>query len=64
MDISFNRDIIMDWNVAFQQTLSLLAFFLLRMQTGSGHEHGHHGSAHNGEKPTGFHDPKVVQDAE
>ena len=54
----------MDWKVEFQQTLPLLAFLLLWMQTGSGHEHGHHGSAHNGEKPTGFHDPKVVQDAE
>jgi len=42
-----------------QLFLGVLTLFVFLKQTSS-HSHGHH--EHHGEKPTGFHDPNVVQD--
>ena len=56
----------MDWKLLSQWTVSMIAIITIWVECGFGHEHGHgvHGSAQEGAKPTGFHDPKVVQDAE
>ena len=55
----------MDWHLVQQSVVSgLLAVVLQCLDVGRTHEHGHHGSVEDGEKPTGFHDHKVVQDAE
>ncbi len=53
-----------DWmSCMVQWVTSIVILILLWMYSTTGHEHHHH-STHNGEKPSGFHDPKVTQDKE
>ncbi len=52
-----------DWmSCMVQWVTSVVILVMLWMYSTTGHEHHH--STHDGEKPSGFHDPKVTQDKE